>query len=142
MIVNIKKLNPLAILPARNNATDAGADLRSVEDTIIPPASRKIIDTGLSMEIPTGYYGRIAPRSGLAAKNGIDVLAGVVDSSYRGPIKVVLHNTDQMESFAVHCGDRIAQIIFEQHWNFEFIETNDLSDSNRSTNGFGSSGIK
>jgi dUTP pyrophosphatase len=142
MPVFFKKLDPKATLPSRNNVSDAGADLRSIENVIIPPLSRALINTGLSLEIPYGFYGRIAPRSGLAVKNGIDVLAGVVDSSYRGPLGVVLYNTDKDKEFVVNIGDRIAQIIFEQHWNFKMEEVSDLSDTSRSNNGFGSSGIK
>jgi dUTP pyrophosphatase len=142
MPVFFKKLDPKASLPSRNNVSDAGADLRSIESIIIPPLSRALINTGLSLEIPYGFYGRIAPRSGLAVKYGIDVLAGVVDSSYRGPLGVVLYNTDKEKEFVVNVGDRIAQIIFEQHWNFKMEEVSELSDTSRSNNGFGSSGIK
>lgn len=142
MPVYFKKLDPNASLPSRNNVSDAGADLRSIENIIIPPLSRALINTGLSLEIPYGFYGRIAPRSGLAVKNGIDVLAGVIDSSYRGPLGVVLYNTDKDKDFVVNIGDRIAQIIFEQHWNFKMEEVSELSDTSRSNSGFGSSGIK
>jgi dUTP pyrophosphatase len=142
MPVFFKKLDPKAVLPSRNNMSDAGADLRSIEDITIPPLSRVLVNTGLSLEIPYGFYGRIAPRSGLAVKYGIDVLAGVIDSSYRGPIAVVLYNTDKDKEFIVNIGDRIAQIIFEQHWNFKMEEVSDLSDTARSNSGFGSSGIK
>lgn len=142
MPVYFKKLEPKAILPSRNNMSDAGADLRSIDDVVIPPLSRALINTGLSLEIPYGFYGRIAPRSGLALKHGVDVLAGVIDSSYRGPLGVVLYNTDKDKEFVVNVGDRIAQIIFEQHWNFKMEEVSDLSDTSRSNNGFGSSGIK
>jgi dUTP pyrophosphatase len=125
---------------AKSNPTDAGADLAAAEDRSIPPLSRATIRTGLAMEIPEGYYGRIAPRSGLAHNHGIDVLAGVVDSSYRGEIRIVLYNTDKEEPFQVRSGDRIAQIIFEKHYDFEFIEVDDLSKTDRGEGGFGSTG--
>lgn len=142
-MIKVKKLHPLAQIPKRANTTDAGADLYSVEDITIPPLSRALIHTGISLEIPQqAIYGRIAPRSGLALKNGIDVLAGVVDSGYRGEICVVLFNTDKDRSYEIKQGDRIAQIIFEQYLGLSFIETEDLTDSNRLVNGFGSSGIK
>lgn len=141
-MIKVKKIHELAILPKRNNPTDAGADLYSVEQISIDPQSRAIISTGISIEIPEGFYGRIAPRSGLAAKYGIDVLAGVCDSSYRGEIKVVIINTDKEKSFEITYGDKIAQLIIEQHFNFEFSEEEELSDSSRGTNGFGSSGNK
>jgi len=142
IMIRIKKLHPNAKIPKRANPTDAGADLHSIENIVIPPRSRAIVQTGISIHIPDGYYGRIAPRSGLAAKNGIDVLAGVIDSGYRGAIGVVLHNTDENTEFHISDGDRIAQIIFEQHWNFSFKEVDDLNNTERSDGGFGSSGIK
>jgi dUTP pyrophosphatase len=141
-MIKVKKLHELAIIPKRNNPTDAGADLYSVQDITIPPQSRGVVSTGISIEIPEGFYGRIAPRSGLAVKNGIDILAGVCDSSYRGEVKVVIINTDKENNFEITYGDKIAQIIIEQHFNFDFIESEELSESNRGENGFGSSGNK
>ena len=141
-MIKVKKLHELAIVPKRNNPTDAGADLYSVEEVTIPPQSRAIIATGISVEIPSGFYGRIAPRSGLAVKNGIDVLAGVCDSSYRGEVKVVLINTDTTKPFEITYGDKIAQLIIEQHFNFEMLEDDELSNTDRGANGFGSSGNK
>lgn len=141
-MIRIKKVHPEAKIPYRANPTDAGADLCSVESLVIPPQSRALVSTGITLQIPDGYYGRVAPRSGLAVKNGIDVLAGVIDSGYRGTVGVVLYNTDKEKSFEIKEGDRIAQIIFEQHWNFSFKETDDLVNSDRSINGFGSTGIK
>jgi dUTP pyrophosphatase len=140
-VIKVKKLHPLAQIPKRANSTDAGADLYSIEDLWIPPLGRMLVRTGLSLDIPDGVYGRIAPRSGLALKHGVDVLAGVIDPGYRGEIGVVLYNTDQNSTFKILRGDRIAQIIFEQYYLFSFIESqDDLNDSNRSMNGFGSSG--
>lgn len=140
-MIKLNKLCPNAKIPKRANATDAGADLCSTEKHIIQPLERKIVPTGIMIEIPEGHYGRIAPRSGLAVKNGIDVLAGVVDSGYRGEIKVVLFNTDKSNTFFVEPGDRIAQIIIEKHFNFEFVEVvEELSYSNRGEGGFGSTG--
>lgn len=138
------KLNEMAKEPCRANPTDAGADLFSVEECVIPPLSRKLIKTGIAIEIPDPgnirYYGRIAPRSGLAFKNGIDVMAGVIDSSYRGEIGVILYNTDKNKEFKVSIGDRIAQLIIESHYNFDFKESKDLAESNRGEKGFGSTG--
>lgn len=124
----------------RANPTDAGMDLLAAEDRTIAPLSRATISTGIFMEIPEGYYGRIAPRSGLAHKYGVDVLAGVVDSSYRGEIRVILYNTDAEEAFQVRTGDKIAQIIIEKHYNFDFVEVEELSDTPRGSGGFGSTG--
>jgi dUTP pyrophosphatase len=141
MIVKFNRTASEARPPRRSNPSDAGADLFSTESCMIHPLERKTIPTGIRLEIPDGYYGRIAPRSGLAAKNGIDVLAGVVDSGYRGEINVVLYNTDKSNTFFVEPGDRIAQIIIERHYNMEFVEVVDeLSDTSRGEGGFGSSG--
>lgn len=140
--IKLIKIHPDAQTPYRQHSTDAGADLHSVENTEIPPLGRRLIKTGLVLEIPVGFYGRIAPRSGLAVKKGVDVLAGVVDSSYRGEICVVLYNTDPYESLVINKGDRVAQLIIERHYNFLFEETDNISDTNRSINGFGSSGVK
>lgn len=139
-MIAIKLLNEFAKIPSRANKTDAGADLFSVEDVVIGPMQRKMISTGIALQIPENYYGRVAPRSGLAVKNGIDVLAGVVDSSYRGEIKVVLINTDKNEEFNVKKGDKIAQLIIESHHNFDFVITDSLEETNRGSGGFGSTG--
>lgn len=125
---------------SRANPSDAGIDIRASEDAVVPPLGRATVSTGVSLEIPEGHYGRVAPRSGLAHRNGIDVLAGVVDSSYRGELKVVLHNTDAHEAFQVSSGDRIAQLIIERHYNFNFVEVQELGSTERGSGGFGSSG--
>lgn len=125
---------------SRANPSDAGMDIRASEGANIPPLGRATVPTGVFLEIPEGHYGRIAPRSGLAHKHGIDVLAGVVDSSYRGEVKVVLHNTDPYEAFHVSAGDRIAQLIIERHYNMDFVEVEDLASTDRGSGGFGSSG--
>jgi len=138
--VRVVLLEADAKVPVRSNPSDAGADLFSTESIMIHPGERKTVGTGVSMEIPEGFYGRVAPRSGLAAKHGVDVLAGVVDSSYRGEIKVVLLNTDRHNTFHVEKGDRIAQIIFEGHFNFPLAESDSLDESRRGAGGFGSSG--
>jgi len=145
MSVKVKLLSEHARVPFRANPTDAGADLFSAEDALLEPLERKAISTGISIEIPfstrNNYYGRIAPRSGLALKNGIDVLAGVVDASYRGEVKVILFNTSKDSSFKISKGDKIAQIIIESCFNFDFEETKeDLSSTTRGEAGFGSTG--
>lgn len=141
MIVKFNRLKPQAKQPTRANKSDAGADLFALESTMIQPLERKMVATGIRLEIPEGYYGRIAPRSGLAVKSGIDVLAGVVDSGYRGEINVVLYNTDKSNTFFIEAGDRIAQLIIEKHYNLEFVEVaGDLSETTRGEGGFGSSG--
>lgn len=139
--MKIKLLNEKAKVPFRAHVTDAGADLFSIENCVISPGERRPVSTGISLEIPEGYYGRIAPRSGLALKSGIDVLAGVVDSSYRGEVKVILLNTDQNGfDFEIKTGDKIAQLIIEKHYNFEFEVVDNLEETTRGTGGFGSTG--
>ena len=140
-MIKVKKVHPDAQLPKRANNTDAGADLYSVENMVIPPQSRALVSTGITIELPeTNVYARVAPRSGLAVKNGVDVLAGVVDNGYRGVIGVVLLNTDKEKSFEVKVGDRIAQLIIENYHTLSFIEAEELNSTTRSDNGFGSSG--
>lgn len=140
-MIKLNKLDPKAKTPYRANSSDAGADLFSIEDVMIQPLERKMISTGIKIKIPEGYYGRIAPRSGLAVKNGIDVLAGVVDSAYTGEVKIVLFNTDKSNTYFVKQGERIAQLIIEDHFNFDFVEVvEDLETTDRGNKGFGSSG--
>lgn len=139
-----KRVFPEARVPQRGDpkSNSAGYDLYSYEDVYIPPLSRALIKTGISLEIPVGMYGRIAPRSGLANKYGIDVLAGVIDCDYRGEICVILYNTDKDSGYSVGSGERIAQIIFENYNEVEFCETSQLTKSERNEKGFGSSGKK
>jgi dUTP pyrophosphatase len=139
--IEIKKLSENAIIPTQGTIYAAGYDLFAAEDAIIVCGSRKLIKTNISMAIPSGYYGRIAPRSGLAYKNGIDVLAGVIDSDYRGDIGVILYNTDKNIDFSVKQGDRIAQIIFETCYPATFSQKSILTDTARQAGGFGSTGV-
>jgi dUTP pyrophosphatase len=139
--IEIKKLSENAIIPTQGTIYAAGYDLFAAEDAIVVCGSRKLIKTNISMAIPSGYYGRIAPRSGLAYKNGIDVLAGVIDSDYRGDIGVILYNTDKNIDFSVKKGDRIAQIIFETCYPATFSEKSILTDTARQAGGFGSTGV-
>ncbi len=153
--VKFVKLNNLAIVPSRQKTGDAGYDLYATESVRIKPMSRALVSTGLSIEVPQGYYARIAPRSGLAVKNGIDVLAGVVDSSYRGEVKVVLMNLSidlasmmgltpniagSSFDFNIKAGDRIAQLIIEKYHAVDWQEVESLSTTER-TGGFGSTGV-
>lgn len=128
-----------AYAPTQAKRGDAGYDLRAPYDDILEPGERKVIDTGLSFAIPEGYYGRIAPRSGLAAKMGIDVLGGVVDSSYRGKVGVILLNTGS-SALAISKGDRIAQLIIEACHTATFVPVDYLDASDRGAGGFGSTG--
>lgn len=140
-MIRVMKINDNATIPTRANMYDAGADLHSVENITIPPLSRAIVSTGIIVEFPSyNVYGRIAPRSGLAVKHGIDVLAGVVDNGYRGEIKVVRFNADKDNSFEVKIGDRIAQLIVENFYIGPVMEGEIDLNTERSNNGFGSSG--
>lgn len=141
MKIQVKKLNDLAILPAKGSSHCAGYDLSSIEDYILMPMERKLFKTGLSISIPNGLYGRIAPRSGLAFKDGIDVLAGVIDEDYRGEIGILLINFGRTEK-QIKSGDKIAQIIFEFYNNVNVQLVSELNETGRGDSGFGSSDNK
>jgi dUTP pyrophosphatase len=138
--INVKKLSENATIPTQGTSFAAGYDLYAAEDAVVVCGTRKLIKTNISMEITPGYYGRIAPRSGLAYKNGIDVLAGVIDSDYRGDIGVILYNTDKNIDFTVKKGDRIAQIIFEACYTATLNNVDNLDNTLRQAGGFGSTG--
>lgn len=138
--INVKKLSENATIPTQGTSFAAGYDLYAAEDAVVVCGTRKLIKTNVSMEITPGYYGRIAPRSGLAYKNGIDVLAGVIDSDYRGDIGVILYNTDKNIDFTVKKGDRIAQIIFEACYTATLNNVDNLDNTLRQAGGFGSTG--
>lgn len=158
MQIKFQKIHELSQTPKRAKDGDAGYDLTSIEQVKIPPLKRVAVKTGICIEIPkeAGCYGRIAPRSGLSLKKGIDVLGGVIDSNYRGELMVILLNTNEPvknykdplyhlvgdpNSVTVSPGDRIAQLVFEKITHFdEWIETNILSESLRGLDGFGSTG--
>ena len=118
---------------------DAGADLTASEKKIIPARDRLLVATGIRLEIPEGYVGLIWPRSGLAVKNGIHTGAGVIDSHYRGEIKVLLFNHSDSE-FQIKQGDRIAQVLIQKVERVQFIPVTELSKTARSEGGFGSTG--
>ena len=138
-MVQVQLLNEAAKVPTRANLTDAGFDLYSVEDLIIAPQSRKTVKTGISLEMPDHFAGLIWPRSGLSVKSGIDVLAGVIDSGYRGEIMVCLYNTSK-DVVEIKRGDRIAQIIFQEVPLVSLSLSETLGSSQRGDNGFGSTG--
>jgi dUTP pyrophosphatase len=136
----IKDWSLLANLPSKSHDSDAGWDLYSVEGSFeLQPGERYVIHTGIAFEIPKGFVGLIWPRSGLSVKKGVDVLAGVVDSGYRGEVRVCLLNTGS-EPCKIDKGDRIAQILFQEVPEFSLEVVEDFSNSDRGDNGFGSSG--
>lgn len=138
--VKVVLLDANAKVPTKANFNDAGFDLYSTVDTIIPPKQRKTVRTGISVEMPEHFAGLIWPRSGLSVKQGIDVLAGVVDSGYRGEIMVCLYNTSD-DNVTIQTGDRIAQIIFQEVPRVIMEVHESLGSSQRGDKGFGSSGI-
>lgn len=139
MALRVKLLEEGAVLPTRGTPDSAGYDLSSLLGYRLDPGERKLIRTGLAIAVPRGFYGRIAPRSGLAFKHGIDVLAGVVDSDYRNEVGVILLNTST-QRFIIKPQDRIAQLIIEAIFNPEVIQVEELEVTDRS-GGFGSTGV-
>ena len=139
LTLQVKKINPEAQLPNRAYPHTAGYDLASAIDISIPAHGKALVSTGLSLSIPSGHYGRIAPRSGLASKYFIDVGAGVIDPDYRGEVKVLLFNFGN-EDFQVKKGERIAQLILEKISTLEIEVVEELDDTVRGSAGFGSSG--
>jgi len=137
--IKIKRMFPEAKLPTRANDSDAGYDLYSTESMPLVPSNRQAVCTGICVEIPKGYYGRIAPRSGLALKAGIDVLGGVIDSGYRNEVKVILINFGE-GLVSIEEGDRVAQLIIEKCEDVEWEEVINLDSTERGESGFGSSG--
>ncbi|CAH6787952.1 deoxyuridine 5'-triphosphate nucleotidohydrolase, mitochondrial [Phodopus roborovskii] len=133
------RLSEHATAPTRGSARAAGYDLYSAYDYTIPPMEKTIVKTDIQIAVPSGCYGRVAPRSGLAVKHFIDVGAGVIDEDYRGNVGVVLFNFGK-EKFEVKKGDRIAQLICEQIFYPELEEVKTLDDTERGSGGFGSTG--
>ncbi|KAJ9133348.1 dUTP pyrophosphatase [Coniochaeta hoffmannii] len=136
----IKKLSDKARLPTRGSAFAAGYDLYASRPTTVPARGKVLVDTDISMAVPAGTYGRIAPRSGLASKNFIDTGAGVIDADYRGPVKVLLFNHSDAD-FAVQEGDRVAQLVLERIYTPDVVEVAELEESVRGAGGFGSTGV-
>ena len=142
--VSIKILSRDAQIPHMAYNGDAGVDLRSVERIVLEPRERAMVATGLAIALPEGYAGFVLPRSGLAAKHGISIVnaPGLIDSNYRGELKVILLNTDPDKSFTIEIGDRIAQLIVMPVPTINFEQVEELTESQRGESGFGSSGIR
>jgi dUTP pyrophosphatase len=132
-------------LPAYATAASAGLDLRANIDTpvVLGSLERAIIPTGLFIELPAGHEAQVRPRSGLAAKHGISILnsPGTIDADYRGEIKVILVNLSK-DDFSINQGERIAQLVIARHEQAEWVEVEDLMDTERGAGGFGSTGTK
>lgn len=138
--LRIKKLSENAIPLSRASPLSAGYDLSSAAETKVPARGKALIPTDLSIAVPEGTYARIAPRSGLAWKNSIDVGAGVIDADYRGPVGVILFNHSDVD-FEVKPGDRIAQLIIQKIVTPEVEQVDDLNATVRGSGGFGSTGV-
>jgi len=139
----IRRLRDDAVVPGRAYDGDAGLDLAACERIELRPGERATVGTGLAVAIPDGYAGFVQPRSGLAARNGITIVntPGLVDSGYRGELKVVLLNTDARETFVVEPGMRIAQLVVMELPSVDPIEVDELPQSERGVRGFGSSAL-
>jgi dUTP pyrophosphatase len=139
--LRFKRLHEDATLPVRAYAGDAGLDLSAAERVELAPGARAIVGTGLAVAIPEGHAGFVQPRSGLATSHGITIVnaPGLVDSGYRGELKVILLNTDREQTFVVEPGMRIAQLVVVPVATPEPVEVTELPDTERGEKGFGSS---
>ena len=138
--LRVCRLDPRAVLPRRSHPEDAGYDLTAIEEAVIDPGKMATLPTGLAVTVPKGTYGRVAPRSGLASKKGIDILGGVVDRGYTGEVMVIVINNGTVP-FVVVPGDRIAQLVLESIVLADVEEVEELDPTVRGTGGLGSTGI-
>ncbi|HTO00461.1 MAG TPA: dUTP diphosphatase [Microthrixaceae bacterium] len=141
--VEVVRLDPELPLPEYAKPGDAGVDLRSSEDiTLVKGGGRALVPTGVAVAIPAGYAGFVQPRSGLALKHGVTCLntPGLIDSGYRGELKVLLINTDPIEDFEIVRGERIAQLVIQAVEHVEFVEVEALDQTDRGHGGFGHTG--
>ena len=139
--LRVHRLRPEARLPDRAYAGDGGLDLASCERVELAPGERAVVATGIAVAIPVGYAGFVQPRSGLAALWGVSVVnsPGLIDSGYRGEVKVVLLNTDRERTFVAEAGDKIAQLVVLSVPELQVVEVAELPEAERGTRGFGSS---
>jgi dUTP pyrophosphatase len=139
--VGVRRLREDAIVPSQAYEGDAGLDLAACDSVVVGPGERAVVPTGIAVEIPKGYAGFVQPRSGLAARHGIGVVnsPGLIDSGYRGEIRVVLLNTDARETFTIETGMRIAQLVVMPVASVQLVEADELAVSERGARGFVSS---
>jgi dUTP pyrophosphatase len=139
--LSFRKLRDDAVVPSRAYNGDAGLDLASCERVLLAPGERATVGTGLAVAVPEGYAGFVQPRSGLASRHGITIVnaPGLVDSGYRGELRIVLLNTDAREAFVVEPGMRIAQLVVVPVASAEPLEVEELPETERGVRGFGSS---
>jgi dUTP pyrophosphatase len=140
--LGFKRLSGAATIPTRAHDGDAGLDLYAAESARLAPGERASVGTGIAVAIPAGHAGLVVPRSGLAARHGIAVVnaPGLIDSGYRGEVRVLLLNTDTAEPFEIVPGDRIAQLVIAPVASPDLLELDDLDQTARGAGGFGSSG--
>ena len=140
--MNIPTVAAEGSLPTYAHPGDAGADLRATEDVVLEPGERRLVGTGVALALPDGYVGLVTPRSGLAARAGLSIVnaPGVIDSGYRGVIKVCLVNLDPRETVRLSAGDRIAQLLVMPFATASFIEVDTLDETVRGDGGYGSTG--
>ena len=140
--LSIQRLRADAVLPERAYAGDAGLDLSACDRFELGPGQRAVVGTGLAVAIPEGYAGFVQPRSGLADRHGISIVnaPGLIDSGYRGELKVILLNTDMTHSFVVEPGMRVAQLVVLEVPELELVEADELPAAERGVRGHGSSG--
>lgn len=141
--IEFKLLHELAQAPKYAHDGDAGADLVCIEDVTLAPGERSLVATGVAIGLPAGYVGLVHPRSGLATKHGIGIVntPGTIDSGYRGELKVCLINLDPAEPVTLPAGSRIAQLVIQEVTTAQFIQVQELDETERSDKGFGSTGI-
>ena len=137
--IRVMKLSDTATIPTRGSAVAAGWDLYASQECIVPARGKAIVSTDISIAVPVGYYGRVAPRSGMAWKNHTDIGAGVIDADYRGPIGVVMFNHSE-EDLKIEVEDRVAQLVIEQISMAPLTEVDSLDDTERGEGGYGSTG--
>lgn len=144
MRLRFTRLSGLAVPPARAHEDDAGYDLHAAEAAVLPPGARASIGTGIAIAIPAGHAGLVLPRSGLALRHGVALVnaPGLIDSGYRGEVRVLLLNTDSENPFEVARGDRIAQLVITRVESPELDEVDSLDETARGEGGFGSSGVE
>jgi dUTP pyrophosphatase len=143
MRIAVKRLDPDLPLPRYARASDAGLDLHAAARVVIEPGARALVGTGFAFAIPPGFAGLVLPRSGLALRHGVTVLnaPGLIDSGYRGEVKVLLVNHDPSAVVTVERGERVAQLVVQAVERVELVEVEDLAATERSAGGFGSTGV-
>lgn len=140
MTIKIKKIHPDARLPSYAHPSDAGMDLFSCETILINPNERQTISTGIAIAIPPGYVGLIWDKSGIAHTHGLKTMGGVIDSGYRGELKIVIHNLSTT-TYVVEKGSKIAQMLIQPVAQKTMVEVEELDDTSRGEKGFGSTGL-